>query len=168
MKVCTKCNKKKLSSEFGSNISKHDSLQSWCRICTTEYKKQWYKDNSEEAKRRIKLKKEEYRKNNAQFLISYFLKHPCVDCGETDPLVLEFDHRDPKEKTSTVSQLLKDYPASSGQSFSKVVQEIEKCDVRCANCHRKRTARQMNWLMVAILDGLEDEADESPVFQTGN
>ena len=71
------------------------------------------------------------------FLLDYLLKHPCVDCGEKDPIVLEFDHRDPKQKLFTMAEArrAKKRPAD-------VKAEVEKCDVRCANCHRRRTVLQ--------------------------
>jgi hypothetical protein len=61
---------------------------------------------------------------------------PCVDCGERDPIVLEFDHRGDKE--NDVSILL-------GLSWKLVALEIAKCDVRCANRHRRVTAKRANW-----------------------
>ena len=63
---------------------------------------------------------------------SYLLDHPCVDCGEGDPIVLEFDHRDPKNKLFALGAAV-----GLGYSLVRVIDEIEKCDVRCANCHRK-------------------------------
>jgi hypothetical protein len=63
-----------------------------------------------------------------------------VACGEADPVVLEFDHRDPAEKAERVSRLV-----SIGCSLARLRAEIEKCDVRCANCHRRRTAQQQAW-----------------------
>lgn len=64
-------------------------------------------------------------------IIEYFIAHPCVDCGMTDYRCLEFDHiRGVKEfEISRVAY-----------SWDRVLKEIEKCDVRCANCHRIRHA----------------------------
>jgi hypothetical protein len=57
----------------------------------------------------------------------------CADCGERDPVVLEFDHRDGKRgNVSTMTQWA---------SLQTLRSEIEKCDVRCVNCHRRRTLR---------------------------
>ena len=64
----------------------------------------------------------------------YLLAHPCVDCGEQDPLVLEFDHR--SGKRAGISALMGDHA-----TWPTVMGEIEKCDVRCANCHKQRTAQ---------------------------
>lgn len=66
--------------------------------------------------------------------------HPCIDCGETDWVVLDFDHRERELKTQTIS-----YIARSSGSVERLQKEMSKCDVRCANCHRRRTARQFNW-----------------------
>lgn len=61
----------------------------------------------------------------------------CVDCGQTFPWhVMDFDHRDPKTKTADVSTLVKTYVP-----WPSVLAEIEKCDLVCACCHRKRTYR---------------------------
>jgi hypothetical protein len=66
---------------------------------------------------------------------AHLSSHPCVDCGEADATVLEFDHRDPRTKRANVSSLLQ-----SAHAWATVQREIDKCDVRCANCHRRRTA----------------------------
>lgn len=69
----------------------------------------------------------------------YLKNHSCVDCGESDILVLQFDHRDPRTKRFNLSN------ASSRYSLEEVMEEIAKCDVVCANCHCRRTARMFNW-----------------------
>lgn len=58
----------------------------------------------------------------------------CVDCGINDPDVLEFDHRDPSQKSFTIGS-----SSGVGGTRERLLDEINKCDVRCANCHRKRT-----------------------------
>ena len=61
----------------------------------------------------------------------YLLDHPCVDCGEFDPLVLEFDHI--RKKRKTISSLVR-----SCTGWEKILKEIARCEVRCANCHRRK------------------------------
>ena len=56
----------------------------------------------------------------------------CCRCGETDPACLDFHHRDDTEKVMTVSKMI-----THGFSKSKLRAEMEKCDILCANCHRK-------------------------------
>ena len=66
--------------------------------------------------------------DRTQLLLEYFVEHPCVDCGETDPVVLEFDHL--RDKRFTIGAKLATYP------WADILAEIGKCDVVCANCHR--------------------------------
>jgi hypothetical protein len=77
------------------------------------------------------------------FIRNSLLSHPCVDCGEADPIVLDFDHVTGKKRKG-VSDL-----AGQGFNIEALKAEIAKCVVRCANCHRRRTAKQLGhykWL----------------------
>jgi hypothetical protein len=88
---------------------------------------------------------------NRQRLREYLSMRACISCGIRDIAVLEFDHRDAKSKRSTVSRLI-------GQAISwrTILAEIEKCDVMCANCHRRRTARQFGWRKLLGLEPVLD------------
>lgn len=68
-----------------------------------------------------------------QCVADYLKTRSCADCGESNPIVLDFDHRDPKEKLDSIANLV-----SSCVAISRIETEMAKCDVRCANCHRKR------------------------------
>ena len=74
--------------------------------------------------------------------LEYVAEKGCCDCGTHDPRVLEFDHIDPAEKHSTVARLLGD---GFGWGSEKLRQEIRKCRVICANCHRLHTAAQQEY-----------------------
>lgn len=63
-----------------------------------------------------------------------------MDCGEKDPVVLEFDHIDPAAKSFEIGNMTR-----IGWGLERLLAEAEKCDVVCANCHRRRTAKQF-WL----------------------
>lgn len=77
----------------------------------------------------------------------------CCCCGQSDPRCLDFHHRDPNQKEDTISNLVK-----QGYSEKKILAEIDKCDVLCANCHimlhhsvkesyhRERIAKNLDWL----------------------
>lgn len=82
----------------------------------------------------------ETKQAKRMLLLDHLLRHPCIECGEDDPVVLDFDHRDPAEKSFSVANGI-----SARKSEAALIAEIAKCDVRCANCHRRRTARQFNW-----------------------
>lgn len=71
------------------------------------------------------------------FLRDYLADHPCIDCGEADPIVLEFDHRDGVEKRFHLGAA-----GTRKMSLRSVQAEVAKCDVRCANCHRRKTYRE--------------------------
>jgi hypothetical protein len=76
-------------------------------------------------------------------LLEYFKTHPCTDCGDVDPVVLEFDHL--RDKLMNVSWLVR------GWRWDAVEAEIAKCEVVCANCHRRRTyTRQQSWRVHAV------------------
>src|SRR5262245_53319080 len=71
-----------------------------------------------------------------EFIANYLREHPCVDCGETDILVLHFDHCRGR-KVLNISIMVKNQ-----HSLENIKKEITKCDVRCTNCHMRRTAIQ--------------------------
>ena len=72
-------------------------------------------------------------------LFEFLLDKKCVDCGEKDPIVLEFDHLIPNSKFKTVAKMM-----SGHYSWASVLKEIGKCEIRCANCHRRKTYWQLN------------------------
>jgi hypothetical protein len=78
-----------------------------------------------------------YFERNRAFLNEYLKAHPCVDCGESDLAVLDFDHVN--GKVMEISRLV------LYASVRRIVEEIERCEVRCANCHARRTAKQFGW-----------------------
>lgn len=77
------------------------------------------------------------RNRNRNFILQYLSTHPCVDCNNTNIIVLEFDHH--TNKSYDISNLV-----SKGYSIAAIQVEIDKCDVRCANCHRIKTAKERN------------------------
>jgi hypothetical protein len=74
------------------------------------------------------------RRTAGQQFLERLRELPCADCGRRyPPCVMEFDHRDPSEKSYLVSQM------PGRVAFRRILEEIAKCDIVCANCHRKRT-----------------------------
>jgi hypothetical protein len=76
---------------------------------------------------------------NKQRLYAYLSTHPCLDCGQTDIRVLEFDHVR-GDKILDIAKLL-----DRAISWSTIEAEIAKCEVRCANCHRRKTLERGKW-----------------------
>lgn len=71
-----------------------------------------------------------YKDRNRKIVEGYLKEHPCIDCGNTDLRVLDFDHVKGK-KIGSIS-----YGIKSSWPIEKLLTEIDKCEVRCANCHR--------------------------------
>lgn len=134
MKYCTSCQEEKPKSAFSKNKAKKDGLQTTCKACKKEQQKFWYDTNKKAHKANVKKRNEFIIKENQAKIMKILLKSKCIDCGLQDPLVLEFDHRNRNDKSNNISTL-----AGSAYSWSKIEKEIAKCDVRCANCHRRKT-----------------------------
>lgn len=135
MKKCYKCGELKDESEFNKNSKRKDGFQTRCRICQKKHYKKEYESSKEKWLIRKNKRSKEIRNNIKKFLLDYLSSHPCVDCGESDPIVLEFDHVRGKKKKmlSQVTRLM--------WNLESIKEEISKCEVRCANCHRRKTAK---------------------------
>jgi len=132
MRACTKCGEVKPLDAFPPVRRGEPKLQTWCRDCFAAYGKDYYRRNREVQKARLLRNVAATRAENRRRIIEYLAAHPCVDCGETDIVVLEFDHLG--DKIADVSAY-----ASGGRTWARIRAEIEKCEVRCANCHRRKT-----------------------------
>lgn len=149
-KYCPRCESDKLVEFFGVNSSRPDGMQGYCKDCRNSQVREWYKNSDHKVihAERMKSSNKKYKELIRSKILEYLRVHPCVDCGTDDTEVLEFDHIDPKLKTDSISNMMR-YHASWG----KIEQEIQKCEVRCANDHRKRTIRQFGWYrLVEVLD----------------
>lgn len=131
-KRCRRCHRYWNLSEFNQSSTTKDGFQPNCRICQKNL-------NSEYAQKKIEAKRARRAIVRAK-LYDYLLLNPCKDCGESDPVVLQFDHRDPTLKKGNVSEMVQ-----QAHTWCQIRAEIDKCDVVCANCHTKRTSKQFNW-----------------------
>lgn len=108
-----------------------------CRTCNKEANKKWYKKRAEHHKQTTSKNRKKYKQENRDFIFEFLNKNPCNICGEKDVLVLEFDHL--HDKKYNISEMI-----SSGLTLEVLKKEIEKCQVLCANCHRRKTAIEQN------------------------
>jgi len=92
------------------------------------YDREWYANNKDYRERQVKLKAERRRKH-AKFIWDYKAKCGCQHCGEKDPACLDF-HHDVGDKESAISNV-------KTWGIKKLEEEISKCIVLCANCHRR-------------------------------
>lgn len=140
-KVCSYCRKEKdAEKDFSWEYKSRGIRAPRCKACQAELGKQHYQQNKAAYNGRSRIRKIRVRNENQAKLHAYLMAHPCIDCGQTDITLLEFDHIR-GEKISTVSHLL-----SNGHNWPILEAEIAKCEIRCANCHRKKTfERAGNW-----------------------
>ena len=137
LKRCSVCKKLKDTNDptdgFNRNKARKDGYQSHCQKCSSERGRAYYANNREKHKTACAEIKRAVQKANQHRVLEYLTQHPCVDCGEADPVVLEFDHVR-GVKRNHVGRML-----TLGCSWGSIEKEIRKCEVRCANCHRRRT-----------------------------
>ena len=127
-KKCCTCNKEKFLGEFNFKNKKNNVLHCSCKECWKETRKKNYEKNKSVTFDRNHRNRTRVKKWFEEFKTT--LK--CIKCDENHPACLDFHHRDPSTKEYTVSFML-------GGTFSieSIKNEIEKCDILCANCHRK-------------------------------
>jgi hypothetical protein len=135
MRACTKCGEVKPLEAFPPVRRGEAKLQTWCRECFAAYGVEYYRKNREAQKARLLRNASARRADNQVRTIAYLKAHPCVDCGETDIVVLQFDHL--RDKKADLTALI-----NSGATWGAIEREIAKCETRCANCHRLETARR--------------------------
>jgi superfamily II helicase len=137
MKSCSTCGLSKPLDQFSWKQKDRGSRQSICKPCFREYVKQHYQDNAEKYKASTAVNRPKYKQQVREYVIQYLKTHPCVDCGEADIDVLEFDH--------IVSIGSGARPLWQATSLRAAQREIDLCEVRCSNCHTRRTRVQMGW-----------------------
>lgn len=131
---CVTCQEEKDATAFTASWLKRRSKV--CRDCKAEYNLRWYDENK-------RAHVDDVLENNARYtarareVVRQAKSVPCAECGRTfPPVVMDFDHVR-GEKLLDVSQLVKRTP-----SLRRLLAEIAKCEVVCANCHRIRTVRR--------------------------
>lgn len=134
MKICGRCKEEKDLSEFAWK-SKEKGTRNWaCRACQKVLRAEHYQTNKEKIFQQIKSRQRELKNKIWQ----YKAEHSCADCGEDDPIVLEFDHLGDKEFNVG-------HAGQMGFSWDRILAEIAKCEVVCRNCHVRRTWKRAGW-----------------------
>jgi hypothetical protein len=131
---CSRCGSVRPAVEFAWRRRATGARDTYCRPCRAEYKREHYAANRERYVAQAQRRKRELALERTRYLIEFFKAHPCVECGEADPIVLEFDHL--RDKEFSIGLHL------SRRSWRSILAEMDKCVVVCANCHRRRTARR--------------------------
>lgn len=141
---CYRCGEEKGLECFSWRNRSKGRRDSFCRPCRSAYGREHYEKNKARYIQQAKERKRRTAAQRLEYLIEYFADHPCVDCGERDPLVLEFDHIG--AKSFNIASAIRD------RNWQQILLEIEQCEVVCANCHRRRTAMRGGWARVIAVD----------------
>ena len=160
-KVCKTCGVEKALAEFyrrsgtankrkrASDPTKYETQCKSCRRAKAATAGLWAdrkprppKQTPEQKRATAAAYKARVRAQTRAKVIRYMADRGCEDCGERDPRVLEFDHRDRADKKQCISILL-----SNGCSWSSPTlrAELRKCRILCANCHALHTATQLGY-----------------------
>ena len=138
MKECSKCGLTLPLSAFAFRSRANDLRHNVCKTCSRVYQATYYQSNSDRYKAHRRVNQPRYRRERRRLLLEYLKDKQCVDCGERDPVVLDFDHVR-GVKTGDVGRMLGRY------AWARILDELKKCQIRCANCHRRKTARDFKW-----------------------
>lgn len=134
-KICPRCGgDPKPITEFNWKV-KGKRRQTHCKTCQSELTREHYRKNPEPYLARARRS----RKRAKEWLKEYLTRSKCVDCGNNDARVLEFDHVN-GDKVNAVTTM-----ANSGYSIATLEKEAAKCEIRCANCHRIRHFDESDW-----------------------
>ena len=145
MRTCTICGQTKNEQSFFYRNKKLAKLHSQCKDCYIDKRRRiWrehyhkygskYRERAVARNHRLKIKRR-------RLMLEYLKDKSCAICQINDPRVLEFDHLDPSAKSFSIARGNSDLLLS----WPKILAEIEKCQILCANCHKIKTAQEQNW-----------------------
>lgn len=150
MKKCTLCLKPKSLDEFPRNKQTKDGRYAHCKKCHSKTMRDSYHRDPdaklEDCKRR--------RRALIEITSEIKSKSGCKLCSESDPCCLDFHHSDPTKKDVTIALLV------TRKSKEKMLKEIEKCVIVCANCHRKLHAGRIK-LTIGVAGSTSGSEPES-------
>lgn len=128
-KICSKCKRELPISEFRWKNKAKGLTHSQCKECQKAQEKIHYQESKE--RRESVRETADLQKANNLGIIDTIKSNGCKKCGDKRLYVLDFHHRDPSQKEGTINHMIK----SAG--YAKLMDEIQKCDILCANCHRE-------------------------------
>ncbi len=144
VKKCYRCGEVKPAAAFAWRRKEKGQHDSFCRPYRSAYGRDHYQANKQRYIEQAAASKRKIRLARTRYLIEFFGSNPCVDCGEADPIVLEFDHLG--DKLFGIGQVLE------RRTWNSILEEMAKCEVVCANCHRRRTAGRRGTVRAVLLN----------------
>lgn len=148
MKVCFMCKILKPKEEFYKKSDHSTGYSTYCKICASKMQKESYAKNREHHLERARQWRKEPHNNILEYArhkthlqlgieaITEAKKNGCSICGYNKCIAaLDFHHTNDSPKKTAVSKM-------RNHNISKLKEEISKCIVVCANCHREIHAGQ--------------------------
>jgi hypothetical protein len=127
-KICSRCNIEKPIDCFAWKNKALNKKSAECKECHRIIRKSYYFRNKRKEINRILTRKKEIK----QWYNDFKKTLVCNRCPENHPATLQFHHKDPTTKLGNLSEL-----SSSGWSIKKIMEEMDKCEILCSNCHFK-------------------------------
>lgn len=151
MKICTKCKQPKPLSEYFIQSKVTGKIHAQCKACYKTHRKTYlaehYRKYGDQYRERAKKRRAMIKRDLQIQMLEYLQDKSCEQCGENDLRVLDFDHLDPTLKSFSVARGL-----TNGYSWGRILAEINKCRILCANCHHKHTTTQNGSYKLPILE----------------
>ena len=109
------------------------------------YDKKRHQEQAPKIRLQKKINRKIYNLKNQIQLWNYFIENPCIDCNQSNPLLLSFDHIK-GNKSYNISERM------GSQPWKTILKEIKKCVVRCYYCHHLKTAKDRNYWTLQYFD----------------
>lgn len=139
MRVCIHCKEFLPRLEFPLRSRMTGARHNRCKECQRRYSRAHYAMHGHKHNARRYQNQKRSRVETRRRFAEYLVGKACIDCGICDTIVLEFDHVR-GQKVANLSEMV-----SNGWPWTQVEDELAKCEIRCANCHRRKTAHQLKW-----------------------
>lgn len=151
MKTCIDCKIEKNIEEFPWRNKTKNMRVGRCNVCHNKWYREYFSkpDNRKKQIKRVNHINKKQIEEARRYVFNFLIKNPCIDCGEKNPIVLEFDHKNSADKSFIISSAL---CSKSYITVELVKNEIDKCNVRCANCHRIKTAKESKFWKLKMLE----------------
>jgi hypothetical protein len=142
LKTCGRCRRTQPVESFNRHPVR--DRQHWCRECFKAY----FRQRGSRHREQVATSKRKRRAAARRHIRAVLANTQCMDCGEAEPELLDFDHVRGKKRTELSVLVCAGYPRRV------LDEEMAKCEIVCASCHRKRTGiRQRSWRAVASEGG---------------
>src|SRR5215472_1161757 len=108
MRTCPRCGRSLPPAEFNFKVRRTGRRQVYCRGCSRELIRDHYRRNVGYYVAKARARNAITRQAFHDRILAYLAEHPCVDCGQADPVVLDFDHVDRATKSRDVATMMKE------------------------------------------------------------